>query len=921
LFATKNRCKLCLFFCIIQVIITKKRIKIAKKIIEKEEKRLKEYLKSTDEVLKDVDSTSNGLSSKQAEKRLEENGPNKLKEPLKDGIIKRFFKSLMDPMIIMLLAAAAISAITAIASNESFTDVFIILFVVIINTILGLVQESKAENAIDSLMEMTKATSKVIRDGVVQNIKSEELVIGDVIVLEAGDAVPADCRILEAFSMKVEEAALTGESVPVNKIVDLINLKEKTMDIPLGDRTNMLYSGSTISYGRGKAVVVATGMDTEMGKIADALQQTDEEKTPLQKKMSEISNVLTKLVIGISIFVFIFGIIKTGDFTGEHILDTFLIAVALAVAAIPEGLPAVVTIILSMGVTSMSKKQALIRKLNAVETLGCTQVICSDKTGTLTQNKMTVVEKESYNEKLLAEAMALCSDAEIGPDDNEAIGEPTEAALVNFANKLELPKYKLEKEAPRIGEAPFDSMRKMMSTVHNKNGKIIQYTKGACEILLERCSSYLDENGKVAKMTEQIKEKIKNENKKYADKALRVLGACYKEYDKVPTNFEPDTLECDLTFIGFVGMIDPCRPEVYEAIKNCRNAGVRPVMITGDHIDTATAIGKDLQIIKDSSEAITGAELDNLSDEELIQTVNKCSVFARVQPEHKTKIVKALKSQQLVVAMTGDGVNDAPSIKAADIGISMGITGTDVTKGASDMVLADDNFATIVNAVEEGRKIYDNIRKVLQFQLSTNAAEVIYVFLASTMGVTIVTPAQLLWINMVTDSTPGLALGMEKAEGDLMKRKPRNSNESIFSGGAGFGIISQGIIMAIIIICSFFIGQHMETGKFGIFESVDGMTMAFLTANLIQIFHAICMRSQDESIFRLKTHNFWLAGAFVLSLILTLGVIYIPTLSNVFGLAHINFKEFLVAFGLAFLIVPIKEIIKIYQRAKFRKQQ
>jgi len=880
---------------------------------------LKEYLKSTDEVLKDVDSTSNGLSSKQAEKRLEENGQNKLKEPSKDGIVKRFFKSLMDPMIIMLLVTAAISAITAIASNESFTDVFIILFVVIINTILGLVQESKAENAIDSLMEMTKATSKVIRDGVVQNIKSEDLVIGDVVVLEAGDAVPADCRILEAFSMKVEEAALTGESVPVNKIVDLINLKEKTMDIPLGDRTNMLYSGSTISYGRGKAVVVATGMDTEMGKIADALQQSDEEKTPLQKKMSEISKVLTKLVIGISIFVFIFGIIKTGDFTGKHILDTFLIAVALAVAAIPEGLPAVVTIILSMGVTSMSKRQALIRKLNAVETLGCTQVICSDKTGTLTQNKMTVVEKESHNEKLLAEAMALCSDAEIGPDDSEAIGEPTEAALVNFANKLELLKYKLEKEAPRIGEAPFDSMRKMMSTVHNKNGKIIQYTKGACEILLERCSSYLDENGKIVKMTEQIKDKIKNQNKEYADKALRVLGACYKEYDKVPTNFEPDTLECDLTFIGFVGMIDPCRPEVYEAIKNCRNAGVRPVMITGDHIDTATAIGKDLKIIKDSSEAITGAELDNLSDEELVQIVNKCSVFARVQPEHKTKIVRALKSQQLVVAMTGDGVNDAPSIKAADIGISMGITGTDVTKGASDMVLADDNFATIVNAVEEGRKIYDNIRKVLQFQLSTNAAEVIYVFLASALGITVVTPAQLLWINMVTDSTPGLALGMEKAEGDLMKRKPRNSNESIFSDGAGASMIIHGIIMAIIVIASFFIGQHIELGRYGIFESVDGMTMAFLTANLVEMFYAMCMRTQKGSIFKMKTKNKWLIGSFMVSLLFTVAVIYIPLFSELFGLASISLKEFLVAFGLAFLVVPITEIAKFFQRRKIKQ--
>ena len=881
---------------------------------------MKEYLKSADEVLKDIESTQNGLTSEQAKQRLEKNGLNKLKEPPKDGIVKKFIKALIDPMIMMLLAAAGISAITAFASGDSFTDVFIILFVVIVNTILSLVQESKAEGAIDSLMEMTKATSKVIRDGVVRNIKSEELVIGDVIVLEAGDAIPADCRILESFSMKVEEAALTGESYPVNKIVDMIYLKENTLDVPLGDRTNMLYNGSTISYGRGKAVVVATGMDTEMGKIADALQQSDDEKTPLQKKMGEISKVLTKVVVGISVFVFLFGIIKTGDFTGTHILDTFLVAVALAVAAIPEGLPAVVTIVLSIGVTSMAKRQALIRKLNAVETLGCTQIICTDKTGTLTQNKMKVIQDESNNQKLLAEAMALCSDAEIGEDDIEAIGEPTEAALVNFANKIGLPKYKLEQEAPRIGEAPFDSMRKMMSTVHNKNEKIIQYTKGACEILLERSTHYLDKDGQVVPMTEEIKEEVRRKNKEFADKALRLLGAAYREHDQVPENFDAENLEKDLTFIGFVGMIDPCRPEVYDAIKECRKAGIRPVMITGDHIDTAVAIGKDLGIIKDASEAITGAELDGLSEKDLIKKVKKCSVFARVQPEHKTKIVRAFKAQDLVVAMTGDGVNDAPSIKAADIGISMGITGTDVTKQASDMVLADDNFATIVNAVEEGRKIYDNIRKVLQFQLSTNAAEVIYVFLASAFGITVITPAQLLWINMVTDSTPGLALGMEKAEGNLMKRKPRNSNEGVFSDGAGSSMIIHGVIMASIVLISFFIGQYIELGHYGVFESVDGMTMAFLTANLVEMFYAICMRTQKGSIFKMKTRNKWLLGSFMLSLIFTAGVIYIPALSNLFGLATISFKEFAIAFGLAFLVIPITEIAKYFQRRKTNEE-
>lgn len=500
-----------------------------------------------------------------------------------------------------------------------------------------------------------------------------------------------------------------------------------------------------------------------MGKIADSLMDAEDGQTPLQRKMAELSKTLTKLVVGISIFVFLFGIIKSGNLSGSSILDTFLVAVALAVAAIPEGLPAIVTIVLSIGVTSMAKRKALIRKLSAVETLGCTQIICSDKTGTLTQNKMTVTDKVTFDEKLLAKAMALCSDAEIKPGDTESMGEPTEAALVNYANKLGLPKYELEKEAPRIGEAPFDSNRKMMSTVHKVQNKYIQYTKGACEILLDRCSGYLSENG-IVPMTEEIKSKIKSKNKEFADKALRVLGAGFREYDEKPNSFEADDLEKDLIFIGFTGMIDPCRPEVYEAIKECRKAGIRPIMITGDHIDTAVAIGKDLNIIKDTNEALEGSRIDSLNDEELIEVVNKCSVFARVQPEHKTRIVRALKAQDYIVAMTGDGVNDAPSIKAADIGVAMGITGTDVTKGASDMVLADDNFATIVNAVEEGRKIYDNIRKVLQFQLSTNMAEVIYVFIASVLGITIVTPAQLLWINMVTDSTPGLALGMEKAE-------------------------------------------------------------------------------------------------------------------------------------------------------------
>lgn len=884
------------------------------------------YLKNSNEVLQEVNSNENGLTSKEASSRLEANGKNKLAEPKKDGLVKRFFKALADPMIIILLVAAFISAGTTIYSNvvtganESYADLFIILFVVILNTVLSLVQESKAENAISALMEMTKATSKVIRDGQIKVIKSEDLVVGDVIVLEAGDAIPADCRILESHSMKVEEAAITGESVPVNKITDILMLSETSREVPLGDRTNMLYSGSTIVYGRGKAVIVATGMDTEMGKIADALAQTENQETPLQKKMSELSKVLTKLVLGISAFVFVFTLIRNGAFSGEAILDTFLVAIALAVAAIPEGLPAVVTIILSIGVTSMSKRQALVRKLTAVETLGCTQIICSDKTGTLTQNKMTVVDTFGTDKKLIAKSMALCSDADIKSGEKEATGEPTEVALVNFAYNEGLPKYELSEKYPRIGEAPFDSSRKMMSTVHNEDGKIIGYTKGACEILLTHCTSIL-KDGNVIPLTDEIRNEISTKSKEFADRALRVLGVAYREFNETPTDFSAENLENNLIFIGFVGMIDPCRPEVYDAIKECRTAGIRPVMITGDHKDTAVAIGKDLGIIKDASEAMTGAELENISDEDLIDVVNRCSVFARVQPEHKTRIVKAFKAQGLITAMTGDGVNDAPSIKSADIGISMGITGTDVTKGASDMVLADDNFATIVNAVEEGRKIYDNVRKVLQFQLSTNMAEVVAIFTSSLLGVTMLTPAHLLWINMVTDSTPGLALGMEKAEGDLMKRRPRNSNESLFANGVGVDIALRGLFMGFLIIISYFIGEYIEAGRIDLsLTSLDGMSMAFLTANFVQVFHAICMRSQRESLFKLKSINWWLVGAFVIATVLTVGVIYIPFFRNLFNFTAISLKEFIIAFALAFSVVPATEIIKFFQ-GKFRKKE
>ena len=547
---------------------------------------MNDYLKTSEQVLQEVNSTPDGLTEAEAAKRLAENGKNKLAEPPKKTFMQRFLGAINDPMIIMLLGAALLSTITTVYqnvvnhANESYADLIIILFVVIVNTLMGIIQESKAEEAIDALKEMTAATSKVLRDGQLVTMKSEDMVVGDVVVLEAGDAVPADCRILESHSMKVEEAALTGESVPVTKIMDILMLKENALDIALGDRTNMLYSGSTIVYGRGKAVVVATGMATEMGKIANALNETEDEKTPLQKKMEELSKVLTKLVIGICVFVFVFGVgrellFPTGANIVDLVLNTFIMAVALAVAAIPEGLPAVVTIILSIGVTAMARRNALIRKLTAVETLGSTQIICSDKTGTLTQNKMTVVDEFTNDKPLLATGMALCSDATIEQGEKESKGEPTEAALVNYAFKNDLPRWQLVIDQPRVGEAPFDSMRKMMSTVHEKNGSYIQYTKGATEILLSHCTKFLDKNGKVIDMTDDLRKEILKGVKSYADRALRVLGCAYREYKELPKDFDAETLEDDLTFIGYVGMIDPCRPEVYEAIKECRQAGIR----------------------------------------------------------------------------------------------------------------------------------------------------------------------------------------------------------------------------------------------------------------------------------------------------------------------------------------------------------
>ena len=876
---------------------------------------MKEYQKTPEVVMKELGTAPCGLTQQEADKRLAANGRNKLVEAKRESLFTRFVKQLADPMILVLLAAAAISAVTSIIEGESLADVFIILAVVLINAVLGVVQESKAEEAIAALKEMTAATSKVLRDGNIKHLHSEELVVGDVVLLEAGDSVPADARLIECASLKAEESALTGESVPSQKELDAI---DHAGDIPLGDRTNMVYMGSTIVYGRGTAVICQTGMQTEMGKIADALSKAEDEATPLQRKLASLSKTLTWLVLGVCVFIFVTGVIRAGSVNADVLLDTFILAVSLAVAAIPEGLAAVVTIVLSIGVTKMSKRNAVIRRLTAVETLGCAQIICSDKTGTLTQNKMTVVDSYTADEKLLQRSMALCSDAEVD-EAGGVIGEPTEAALVAYALKNDQPKPMLKKEYPRIGEAPFDSMRKMMSTVHRTRDGFVQYTKGAPDEVLAKCSHMLTEDG-VVELTEALRGRVMSQNKAMADKALRVLGSAYRDYQRLPENYEPETLEKDMVFVGLVGMIDPIRPEVKAAVERCHDAGITVVMITGDHIDTAVAIANDLGILSDPSQAVFGTALDSMTDEELERDIDKYRVYARVQPEHKVRIVNAWKKRGMVTAMTGDGVNDAPSIKAADIGVGMGITGTDVTKNVADMILADDNFATIVSAVDEGRKIYANIRKAIQFLLSSNLSEVVGIFTATMLGFVLLKPTHILWINLITDSLPALALGMEPGENDAMKQKPRSSTDGVFAGGVGVDIAYQGVLVAVLTLAAYLIGHFMEAGRWELVNSADGMTMAFLTMSMAEIVHSFNMRSQRGSLFSLKKQNWFLWGAGALAFVLTTAVIYVPFLKNAFGFEAISLTEYFVALGLAALMLPIVELVKLAQR-RFGKKK
>jgi len=875
------------------------------------------YLNSVETTLKNLNSSEMGLTQEEAEKRLAENGRNELAKAKSKSMFSRIAEQIINPMILILLAAATVSVILAALEPggglHAYAESAVILAVVILNTILGVVQESKAEKAIEALQEMSAATAKVRRGNIVSQIPASELVIGDMVLIEAGDAIPADMRLIRNASLRIEEAALTGESVPSNKKTEALQ-GDESGSVPLGDRKNMAYMGTSVAYGRGEGVITDTGMKTEMGKIAGIIQNAQEGETPLQKRLSQLSKILTILVLGICVIIFVIRLISVEAIDANIIVGSFMLAISLAVAAIPEGLVAVITIVLSIGVTKMAKHNAIIRKLTAVETLGCAQIICSDKTGTLTQNKMTVVE--SYGENvLLAKAMALCCDSQLAPD-GSIVGDPTENALVAFALKEGFDKNTLAAEFKRIAEAPFDSVRKMMSTVHlagkagATNGKIVQYTKGAPDEILRVCTHALL-NGQVVPLTPAITQTITDKNKEYADRALRVLACAYREWNEAPADPAPEKIETSLTFIGLEAMIDPLRPEIKAAVDECKSSGIKVVMITGDHKETAAAIALEAGIIASKDQAITGRELDGLSDEEFEKRVGSIFVYARVQPEHKVRIVNMWKQKGCVTAMTGDGVNDAPAIKSGDIGIGMGITGTDVTKNVADMVLADDNFATIVSAVAEGRRIYDNIRKTLQFLLSTNLSEIIIVLTATLMGFVIFKPVHLLFINLITDTVPAVALGMEHAEGDIMKRPPRGQKESIFSDGLGFGILYQGVIIGLLTLAAYMIVDIWNGHE-------AATTSAFFTLSICEIFQAFTMRSLKRNIFTLKKQNIVLWGALAFSLTLALLVIYVPFLADVFSLTPLGIKEILTSLGLAVSIIPIIEAVKAIQR-KMRK--
>ena len=847
-------------------------------------------------------SSRQGLSGTEAARRLTECGPNRLAEQKQAGLFQRFLQQMADPMIVVLLAAAAVSGGAAAVAGESFADVFIILAVVVINGVLGVYQEHKAEQAIQALQKLTAAHSRVLRGGRSLEVASEELVPGDVVLLEAGDAVPADGRLVECVSLRTEEAALTGESLPVEK-----NTRPAGANTPLAERRCMAYLGSTVRYGRGKLLVTATGMNTEMGRIAGALAETAQGKTPLQQTLAGLSRTLSALVLAICVFLFGFSLWRSGSVDLPVVLDTFLVAVSLAVAAVPEGLAAVVTIVLSVGVTRMSRQGAVIRRLTAVEALGCAQVICTDKTGTLTQNRMEVQSCHGQ-QKPLVTALALCTDAELLPD-GTAQGEATECALVEYAARLGLRKAALAAAQPRVAELPFDSERKCMSTFHKQGSGIIQYTKGAPDVLLQKCTHWM-QDGQPRPLTQADRSRILAENRRMAAQALRVLAAACRSWEKLPAPLTPAAAENQLVFLGLVGMLDPVRPQVPGAVRACRSAGIRTVMITGDHPDTAAAIGRTLGLVSSASQVVTGAALDTMSDEELRRRAPEFSVYARVQPQHKARIVRAWQQRDCVTAMTGDGVNDAPAVKAADIGVGMGVTGTDVTKNVADMVLADDNFATIAAAVAEGRRIYENIRKAIQFLLASNMSEVASIFLATLLGIRLLEPVHLLWINLITDCFPALALGMEQAEPGSMHRPPRPRAQGIFAGGLGVDVLWQGALVTALTLGAYFAGARLETGFWQAAQSQLGVTMAFLTMSMAEIFHSFNLRSRRGSIFAQQGENPYLWAALAGSLALTTGVLFWPPAAAAFGFATLNLGQYGLSLALALAVIPAVEVVK-----------
>ena len=886
--------------------------------MSKEQSKTLFYTQGEEEVLKNLDTSVDGLSTAQAKERLDAYGYNELDEGEKRSLLSKFIDQFKDLMIIILLVAAALSVITE--GMHGLTDACIILAVVVLNAAFGVYQEGQAEAAIEALKNMSSPMARVRRDGHVVEIDSRELVPGDIVLLEAGDVVPADMRLLEAASLKIEEAALTGESVPVEK--DITETVEAEAGI--GDRVNMGYQNSNVTYGRGTGVVTNTGMYTEVGKIADMLANADESQTPLKQSLEQLSKTLTYLIIAIALVTFLVSVF----IRGEQPLEGLMVAVALAVAAIPEGLPAIVTILLSLGTTTLAKRNSIVRKLPAVETLGSTEIIASDKTGTLTMNQMTV-EKVYTNGQLQSAAtelgadnttlriMNFANDTKVDPD-GKLIGDPTETALVQFGLDHNFDVRDVLKSEPRVAELPFDSDRKLMSTIHKEaDGTYFVAVKGAPDQLLKRVTR-IEINGEVRPITDEDKQAILATNKDLAKQALRVLMMAYKTTNDIPT-LESAVVESDLIFSGLVGMIDPERPEAAEAVRVAKEAGIRPIMITGDHQDTAEAIAKRLGIIdpNDTEDHVfTGAELNELSDEEFQKVFKQYSVYARVSPEHKVRIVKAWQNDGKVVAMTGDGVNDAPSLKTADIGIGMGITGTEVSKGASDMVLADDNFATIIVAVEEGRKVFSNIQKSIQYLLSANMAEVFIIFFATLFGWDVLQPVHLLWINLVTDTLPAIALGVEPAEPGIMTHKPRGRQSNFFDGGVFGAIMYQGVFQTILVLAVYGWGlvfpEHHTQSEI----HADALTMAFATLGLIQLLHAFNVKSVYQSVFKVglfrnKTFNWAIPVAFVL----LMATIVVPGFNNLFHVSHLSLTQWLAVIVGSFLIVVLVELVKAIQRA------